>query len=344
MSTAGKFIKLDKLGEGTYGVVYKAKDRANGAVVALKRMNFVPEEEGVPATTIREICLLKELRHDNIVRLHDVMFASPKLTLVFEFCEWDLKKYMDMKLKDEGRSLHLQAEVKPFLKQLLLGLAYMHSRSVVHRDLKPQNLLISEALELKLADFGLARVEGIPVKKYSHEAVTLWYRPPDVILGSTNYGLAIDIWSAGCIFAETVTGQPLFSAGNEKEQLRAIFKVLGTPTTENWPSLPNYPNTKALVSDLPPASPVAPMTAAIAASAGPQAHFMALPNYDKLAEIGPDGFDLLYRMLQYEPSRRITADEALAHPFLADVVIAPRVPVDVPSSVMDGSPVNPRHL
>ena len=234
MSTAGRFTKLEKLGEGTYGVVYMAKEKQSGSLVALKRMNPAAEEEGVPATTIREICLLKELHHENIVRLYDVMFQSPKLTLVFEYCEYDLKKYIDSK---PAKKLDIETEVKPFLKQMLAGLHYMHSKSVVHRDMKPQNLLLSSNKELKLADYGLARVEGIPVKKYTHEAVTLWYRPPDVILGSANYGLAVDLWSVGCIFAEMITGNPLFNGHTDQEQLQKILRMLGPPTRENWPTL-----------------------------------------------------------------------------------------------------------
>ena len=302
MSTAGRFTKLEKLGEGTYGVVYMAKEKQTGSLVALKRMNPAAEEEGVPATTIREICLLKELHHENIVRLYDVMFQSPKLTLVFEYCEYDLKKYIDSK---PAKKLDIETEVKPFLKQMLAGLHYMHSKSVVHRDMKPQNLLLSSNKELKLADYGLARVEGIPVKKYTHEAVTLWYRPPDVILGSANYGLAVDLWSVGCIFAEMITGNPLFNGHTDQEQLQKILRMLGPPTRENWPTLNSYPSTKSL---LPPESI--------------RNDVAMLGDYirtTELSQLTPDGLDLLKRMLAYEPSRRITALEALNHPFLQNV-------------------------
>jgi len=191
-----KYVKVDKLGEGTYGIVYKAKNKETGEIVALKRIRLESVDEGVPCTAIREISLLKELNHPNIVRLYDVIHSEKKLTLVFEYLDQDLKKYLD-----DCRGEIPLALTKSFLFQLLKGVAFCHEHKVLHRDLKPQNLLINRKGELKLADFGLARAFGIPVRSYSHEVVTLWYRPPDVLLGSRKYSTPIDIWSAGCIFA-----------------------------------------------------------------------------------------------------------------------------------------------
>jgi cyclin-dependent kinase len=297
---------MEKLGEGTYGVVYMAREKQTGAVVALKRMNIAAEEEGVPATTIREICLLKELHHENIVRLYDVMFQAPKLTLVFEYCDFDLKKYMESK---PGKRLDLY-ETKCILKQMLCGLQYMHARSVVHRDLKPQNVLLSLNRDVKLADFGLARVEGIPVKKYSHEAVTLWYRPPDVICGSTNYGFQVDMWSMGCIFAEMLTGAPLFNGHSDGEQLLKIFKLFGTPTKDEWPGLLTCPNVKVIMSD-----------ARYAAQFDQHytSNFHEFIRNSELCNLGEDGIELLKGMLQFQPSRRISAADAYNHPFLHGV-------------------------
>jgi len=162
------------------------------------------------------------------------------LTLVFEYCDLDLKKYLD----EHGGQIPMKT-IKYFLAQLLIGVAFCHERRVLHRDLKPQNLLINKgSLQLKLADFGLARAFGVPVRNYSHEVVTLWYRAPDVLLGSRKYSTPIDMWSAGCIFAEMVTGKPLFPGANEADELRIIFKSLGTPTEQSWPavtSLPDWP-------------------------------------------------------------------------------------------------------
>ena len=165
-----RYQKLEKIGEGTYGVVYKAKDRISETIIALKRIRLEAEDEGIPSTAIREISLLKELRHPNIVRLYDVVHTERKLTLVFEYLDQDLKKYLDV--CDGGLDATI---VKSFLYQLLTGVAYCHHHRVLHRDLKPQNLLINREGELKLADFGLARAFGIPVRSYTHEVVTLWY-------------------------------------------------------------------------------------------------------------------------------------------------------------------------
>jgi cyclin-dependent kinase len=197
-----RYQKMEKIGEGTYGVVYKAKDRVTGEIIALKKIRLEAEDEGIPSTAIREISLLKELQHPNIVRLYDVVHTERKLTLVFEFLDQDLKKYLDV--CDSGLDLPI---LKSFLFQLLTGVAYCHQHRVLHRDLKPPNLLINREGQLKLADFGLARAFGIPVRSYTHEVVTLWYRAPDVLMGSRKYSTPVDIWSVGCIFAEMANGR-----------------------------------------------------------------------------------------------------------------------------------------
>jgi cyclin-dependent kinase len=150
--------------------------------------------------------LLKELQHPNIVRLYDVVHTERRLTLVFEYLDQDLKKYLD--ICEGGLEVTI---LKSFLYQLLCGVAFCHTHRVLHRDLKPQNLLINREGKLKLADFGLARAFGIPVRSYTHEVVTLWYRAPDVLMGSRTYSTPVDIWSVGCIFAEMATSKPLFA-------------------------------------------------------------------------------------------------------------------------------------
>eukprot|EP00004_Rigifila_ramosa_P023722 TRINITY_DN669_c0_g1_i1.p1 TRINITY_DN669_c0_g1~~TRINITY_DN669_c0_g1_i1.p1 ORF type:complete len:293 (-),score=63.53 TRINITY_DN669_c0_g1_i1:178-1056(-) len=286
-----KYQKIDKLGEGTYGVVYKAQNSETGQIVALKRIRLESEDEGVPCTAIREISLLKELKHPNIVRLHDVLHTEKKLTLVFEFLDQDLKKFMD-----QCRGEMDPTVIRSFLFQLLKGIAFCHEHRVLHRDLKPQNLLINKKGDLKLADFGLARAFGIPVRSYSHEVVTLWYRAPDVLMGSRKYSTPIDIWSAGCIFAEMSLGRPLFPGSSAPDQLQKIFKLMGTPTEESWPGVSELPEWK------------------------PDFH-----KYEQhsLAEIVPSldplGLDLLGRMLQYDPAQRITAKNAMSHPYFGEL-------------------------
>ncbi len=172
--------------------MYKAKDRVTNEIVALKKIRLEAEDEGIPSTAIREISLLKQLQHPNIVRLYDVIHMERKLTLVFEHLDQDLKKYLDVCQGSLDTTV-----MKSFLYQLLRGVAYCHHHRVLHRDLKPQNLLINREGELKLADFGLARAFGIPVRSYTHEVVTLWYRAPDVLMGSHKYSTPVDIWSIG---------------------------------------------------------------------------------------------------------------------------------------------------
>uniref|UniRef100_A0A8B9FJS4 Cyclin dependent kinase 18 n=1 Tax=Amazona collaria TaxID=241587 RepID=A0A8B9FJS4_9PSIT len=210
------YVKLDKLGEGTYATVFKGRSKLTENLVALKEIRL-EHEEGAPCTAIREVSLLKNLKHANIVTLHDIIHTERSLTLVFEYLDNDLKQYLD----NCGNLMSI------FMFQLLRGLAYCHGRKILHRDLKPQNLLINERGELKLADFGLARAKSVPTKTYSNEVVTLWYRPPDVLLGSTEYSTPIDMWGVGCIHYEMVTGRPMFPGSTVKEELHLIFRLLG---------------------------------------------------------------------------------------------------------------------
>ncbi|XP_021119284.1 cyclin-dependent kinase 15 isoform X3 [Heterocephalus glaber] len=216
---ASSYLNLEKLGEGSYATVYKGISRINGQLVALKVISM-NTEEGVPFTAIREASLLKGLKHANIVLLHDIVHTKETLTFVFEYMHTDLAQYMSQ----HPGGLHPH-NVRLFMFQLLRGLAYIHHQHVLHRDLKPQNLLISHLGELKLADFGLARAKSIPSQTYSSEVVTLWYRPPDALLGATEYSSDLDIWGAGCIFIEMFQGQPLFpGVSNVLEQLERIWK------------------------------------------------------------------------------------------------------------------------
>eukprot|EP00158_Paraphelidium_tribonemae_P001388 Partr_v1_DN24332_c0_g1_i3_m31943 putative Negative regulator of the PHO system len=287
-----RYIRLEKLGEGTYASVFKGKVRATGDIVALKEIRL-NEEEGAPSTAIREISLMKELKHPNIVLLQDVIHTEDKLMLVFEHMDQDLKKYMDS--CGTGGVVSVPA-TKSFIFQMLRGLAFCHENRVLHRDLKPQNLLIGSRGELKLADFGLARAFGIPVNTFSNEVVTLWYRAPDVLLGSRNYTTSIDIWSSGCILAEMYTGRPLFPGKTNEDQLLRIFRLLGTPNNSTWPRVTEYPEWKNTW-------PVYP----------PQSLESALPTMDSQA-IG-----LLKSLLVYQPHLRVGAAEAIKHPFFDDV-------------------------
>ncbi|KAI9803707.1 MAG: negative regulator of the PHO system [Piccolia ochrophora] len=280
------------LGEGTYATVFKGRNRQTGELVALKEIHL-DSEEGTPSTAIREISLMKELKHDNIVSLHDVIHTENKLMLVFEYMDKDLKKYMDSR-GDRGQLDYVT--IKSFMQQLLQGISFCHENRVLHRDLKPQNLLINNKGQLKLADFGLARAFGIPVNTFSNEVVTLWYRAPDVLLGSRTYNTSIDIWSAGCIMAEMYTGRPLFPGTTNEDQLQKIFRLMGTPSERSWPGISQFPEYK------------------------PNFHIYATQDLRLiLPQIDQMGLDLLSRMLQLRPEMRIGAKEALVHPWFSDL-------------------------
>ncbi|KAE8374644.1 kinase-like domain-containing protein [Aspergillus bertholletiae] len=286
------FQQLEKLGEGTYATVFKGRNNQTGELVALKEIHL-DTEEGTPSTAIREISLMKELQHENILSLYDVVHTENKLMLVFEYMDKDLKRYMDT----HGNRGQLEPTlIKSFVYQLLRGVAHCHENRILHRDLKPQNLLINTKGQLKLADFGLARAFGIPVNTFSNEVVTLWYRAPDVLLGSRSYNTSIDIWSIGCILAEMFTGRPLFPGTTNEDQLLKIFRVMGTPSEISWPGISKFPEYK----------PDFPIYAT-------QDLRQVVPRIDHL------GVDLLRRMLQLRPEMRISAASALKHSWFNDI-------------------------
>ncbi|KII90385.1 hypothetical protein PLICRDRAFT_38907 [Plicaturopsis crispa FD-325 SS-3] len=286
-----RYAKIEKVGAGTYGVVYKARDTGTNQIVALKKIRLEAEDEGVPSTAIREISLLKELKDDHIVRLLDIVHADQKLYLVFEFLDVDLKRYME---NATTSNVPMSAAiVKKFTHQLTSGLLYCHSHRILHRDLKPQNLLIDKRDNLKLADFGLARAFGIPMRTYTHEVVTLWYRAPEVLLGSRHYSTAIDMWSVGCIFAEMIMkGIPLFPGDSEIDQIFRIFRVLGTPNEQTWPGVSNLPDYKTSFP-----------------------HWSAEDLGRIVTALDDAGLDLLKATLTYDTAKRISAKRALVHPY-----------------------------
>ncbi|CAI0628177.1 unnamed protein product [Linum tenue] len=291
------FEKLEKVGEGTYGKVYRARERATGKIVALKKTRLHEDDEGVPATTLREVSILRMLSRDpHVVRLLDVKQGLNKegktvLYLVFEYMDTDLKKYIRSFRQTKATIPTNIVFIQTLMYQLCKGVAFCHGHGLLHRDLKPHNLLMDKkTMMLKIADLGLARAFTLPIKKYTHEILTLWYRAPEVLLGDTHYSVAVDIWSVGCIFAELVNLQAIFQGDSELQQL------LGTPNEEVWPGVSNLVNWH----EYPQWSP--------------QSLSTAVPTLDK------DGLDLLEQMLKYDPAKRISAKNAMEHPYFDDVV------------------------
>ncbi|PIK40212.1 putative cyclin-dependent kinase 14 isoform X4 [Apostichopus japonicus] len=276
---ARDYKKICLLGEGSYAKVYKATNKVNGGVVALKEIRL-QTDEGTPFTAIREASLLKDLKHANIVCLHDIIHTKSNLTFVFEFVQTDLSTYLE---KNPG-GLN-PCNVQLFLFQLLRGLAYCHQRKVLHRDLKPQNILISEQGELKLADFGLARAKSVPSQTYSNEVVTLWYRPPD---------------GCGLHLLEMLWGHPVFpGVKNHKDQLQKIFMLLGTPTEKDWPGVSNLSEYKEIVTRTQRSRPLSDV----------------IPKVSEVPEAG----NFASQLLQMNPRKRISAEAAMRHDYFSNL-------------------------
>ncbi|KAF3337939.1 cyclin-dependent kinase G-2-like isoform X2 [Carex littledalei] len=296
-----EFERLNKINEGTYGVVYRARDKKSGEVVALKKVKMEKEKEGFPMTALREINILLSFHHPSIVDVKEVVVGSTmdSIFMVMEYMEHDLKGVMETM-----KQPYSQSEVKCLMLQLLEGTMYLHHNWVLHRDLKTSNLLLNNRGELKICDFGLARQYGSPLKPYTPLVVTLWYRAPELLLGAKEYSTAIDMWSVGCIMAELLAKEPLFNGQNEKEQIDKIFKTLGTPNENIWPGYKNLPGSKVVFTKQPYNR---------LRDKFPATSFSGRPTLSEA------GFDLLNKLLTYDPERRISAEEALRHPWFSEV-------------------------
>ncbi|KAL5545916.1 hypothetical protein UlMin_005603 [Ulmus minor] len=295
------FEKLEQIGEGTYGQVYMAREIKTGEIVALKKIRMDNEREGFPITAIREIKILKKLHHENVIKLKEIVTSpGPEkdeqgrpdgnkykggIYMVFEYMDHDLTG-----LADRPGMRFSVPQIKCYMRQLLTGLHYCHVNQVLHRDIKGSNLLIDNEGNLKLADFGLARsFSNDHNANLTNRVITLWYRPPELLLGTTKYGPAVDMWSVGCIFAELLHGKPIFPGKDEPEQLNKIFELCGAPDEVNWPGvskIPWYNNFK----------PTRPLKRRLRE---------VFRHFDRHA------LELLERMLMLDPSQRISAKDAL---------------------------------
>lgn len=288
-----EFEKIDKIGQGSYGVVYKVRKKDTQDIVALKRVklnintnNQHGFDEGIPSSSLREIAALKALRHPNILELHEVVHTGTSIYLVFEFLDSDLKKTLE-----KTQSGLPERVAKSYMWQLLKGISFCHSRRILHRDLKLQNLLVKKDGTIKLADFGLARSMALPLRVYTKEVVTLWYRAPEILLGSDIYGPAVDVWSLGCIFYEMLTKRVLFPGDSEIDQLFKIFRILGTPTESQWSNLYKLPHFK---TNFPR---------------------WTCQDLKEMLKGHTEAADLLSKMLIYDPFKRISAQDAMKHSY-----------------------------
>lgn len=236
-----EFEKLNRVGEGTYGVVYRARDTKTNELVALKRVRMEKEKDGLPVSGLREISILMSCNHQNIVHLREIAVGKSleNIFLVMSYCEQDLAC-----LLDNMQSPFSESQVKCIMMQVFSGLRYLHANFIVHRDLKVSNLLLTDKGSVKIADFGLARLYGIPVKPMTPKVVTLWYRGPELLLNSKTQTTAIDMWSAGCILGELLAHKPLLPGRSEINQLDLIIDLLGTPNAKIWPEIDTLPALK----------------------------------------------------------------------------------------------------
>ncbi|XP_025201060.1 cyclin-dependent kinase 11B isoform X1 [Melanaphis sacchari] len=298
-----EFQCLNRIEEGTYGVVYRAKEKQTDEIVALKRLKMEKEKEGFPITSLREISTLLKSQHPNIVTVREIVVGSnmDKIFIVMDYVEHDMKSLMEtMRQKKQSFTA---AEVKCLMRQLLMAVDHLHDNWILHRDLKTSNLLLSHKGVLKVGDFGLAREYGSPLKAYTPVVVTLWYRSPELLLGAKEYSTPIDIWSVGCIFAEFLLMEPLFTGKSEYDQLKKIFTTFGTPNEKVWPGYSSLSLvTKASMPDCPPAN------------------FKG--RFTKEGILTDIGYDLLRKMLTYNPSARVTAEEALQQKYFSELPLA----------------------
>lgn len=294
---ADSFEKLDKIGQGTYSNVYKARDLDSRKIVALKKVRFDTLEPESVRFMAREILVLRRLDHPNVIKLEGLVTSrmSCSLYLVFEYMEHDLAG-----LAACSGITFTEPQVKCYLRQLLSGLEHCHTRGVLHRDIKGSNLLLDNTGTLKIADFGLATFfrpdQNQPL---TSRVVTLWYRPPELLLGATEYGVGVDLWSTGCILAELLAGKPIMPARTEVEQLHKIFKLCGSPSEEYWKK-----------SRLPHATIFRPQQ--------PYKRCIA----ETFKDFPPSSLDLLDKLLAIEPFDRGTASEALQSKFFTTMPYA----------------------
>jgi CTD kinase subunit alpha len=287
------------VGSGTYGKVFKGLNVYTGKLVALKKIRMEGERDGFPVTAVREIKLLRSLKHKNVVELQEVMVEANECFMVFEYLSHDLTGLLN------HPSYEVDLAVKKNLtQQLFEGLDYLHTRGVIHRDIKAANILVSNEGVLKLADFGLARFYAKRHQlDYTNRVITIWYRSPELLLGDTRYGPAVDIWSAACVMYEVFHKRALFPGdGSEISQLEKIYNVLGTPNKTDWPNLVEMPWFELLRPGY------------------------RKPNVfdDYKDHLPAPAFDLLAAMLHYDPAKRPTAAEVLEHPYFKKDGLAPR--------------------
>jgi cyclin-dependent kinase-like len=217
-----KYEKICKIGEGAYGVVFKCRLKDSGQVVAIKKFVETEDDANIRRIAVREVRMLRQLKHGNLVNLLEVFRRKRKLHLVFEYCDHTVLN----ELESHPRGAD-ETSVKRIIWQTLRGVNYCHQQNCIHRDIKPENILITRNGVVKLCDFGFARLLTGPGGAYTDYVATRWYRAPELLVGDTHYGPPVDVWAIGCVFSELLTGQPLWPGGSDVDQLHLIIQMHG---------------------------------------------------------------------------------------------------------------------
>lgn len=291
------FETLNHIEEGSYGWVSRARELTTGEVVALKKVKMDYSQDGFPITALREISILQKARHINIVSLKEILSGDDpqECVLAMEFLEHDLKT-----LQEDMAEPFLASEVKTLLRQLTSAVGFLHDNSIMHRDLKTSNILLNNRGQLKLADFGMARYIPPADAPLTQLVVTLWYRAPELLLGTQHYSTEVDMWSIGCVLGELVTKAPLLAGKNEVDQLALIFSLCGLPNEKSWPQFYRLPNAKSLKL--------------------PREQSSRTPGFNRarFPFLTAAGIDLLSSLLSLNPQHRLTAREVLDHDFFLE--------------------------
>lgn len=317
------FEVLAKIGEGTYGVVYRARDPRSGALVALKHIKFIEGFKDFALPTLREIRALRYLQHPNVVQLQEIATGKPDpaadrapgghVYMVFSYAEHDLAGLLRMSRRPSSGFAMTPDLVRSYMHQLLLGLAHCHSRGWVHRDIKTANLLVTTRNQLSIADFGLAK--KVDSGRATPEVVTMWYRPPELLYQDPTASFPIDMWSAGCVFGEMLSERELFCGHDSLSQITMIYKLCGAPDLSGWPG----------IQQCKPFLLLRPKVAY-----APQFR-------TRFPRLGPLELDLLTRLLCINPHKRITAEAALQHPYFMQGGHPPPLPSTLPAISLESA-------
>ena len=296
--TLKHYKKDSRVGEGTYAVVFLGKQLRTSRDVAIKEIKTGLFKDGLDMSAIREVKYLQEMKHNNVIELVDVFLSNNNLNLVLEFLPQDLEG-----LIKDANIVFKPADIKAWLLMTLRGVHHCHRNFILHRDLKPNNLLIAADGQLKLADFGLARSLGNANEEFTSNVVTRWYRAPELLFGARHYTPAIDMWSVGVIFAELMLRTPYLPGKDDIDQVDVTFRALGTPTEQIWSNVSSLPNYTAL-------------------KVYPRPSRQELRN--RFSAATEKALDLLMGMTELDPSRRLDLTKALLHEYFVEMPRATR--------------------